>query len=92
MKLSRKVLTKEKGVSNGTVHNIQKSISAFLNWAHTNSYHENLDFKKWDTKKPKTVSDVVDLLMGIEEYKDAAKKGNPPNVLVGSPDRKVKTV
>jgi integrase len=46
--------TKKKGVSNGTVHNIQKSIAAFLNWAFKKGYNKSIEFKKWDTKKPKT--------------------------------------
>lgn len=45
---------KRTGVSVGTVHNIQKNISAFLNWAHKKDYHQNLRFKKWKTFKPKT--------------------------------------
>ena len=42
------------GVSTGTVHNIQKNICAFLNWAHKKDYHQNLKFKRWKTVKPKT--------------------------------------
>lgn len=45
---------KRTGVSSGTVHNIQKNICAFLNWAHKKDYHQNLRFKRWSTKKPKT--------------------------------------
>jgi len=47
-------ITNEKGVSNGTLHNIQKSIAAFLNWAFKKGFHNNIDFKRWNTKKPKT--------------------------------------
>lgn len=47
-------ITNEKGVSNGTLHNIQKSIAAFLNWAFKKGFHSNIEFKKWNTKKPKT--------------------------------------
>jgi len=48
------IYTREKGVSNGTVHNIQKSVCAFLNWAHKRKLNSSLEFKKWDTKKPKS--------------------------------------
>lgn len=48
------IYTKEKGVSNGTVHNIQKSICAFLNWAFKKGLNTSLEFKKWDTRKPKS--------------------------------------
>lgn len=47
-------LTDQKGVSNGTVHNIQKSVAAFLNWAFKKGLSKNVEFKKWITKKPKT--------------------------------------
>ena len=47
-------ITDKKGVKNGTVHNIQKSISTFLNWAFKNNLQTSLEFKKWETKKPKT--------------------------------------
>lgn len=48
------IYTKEKGVSNGTVHNIQKSICAFLNWSFKKGLNKSLEFKKWDTRKPKS--------------------------------------
>ena len=48
------IYSKEKGVSNGTVHNIQKSICAFLNWAFKKGLNTSLEFKKWDTRKPKS--------------------------------------
>ena len=47
-------LTKQRGVSNGTVHNIMKSIAAFLNWAFKKSLNDSIEFKKWRTQKPKT--------------------------------------
>jgi site-specific recombinase XerD len=47
-------LTDSKGVSNGTVHNILKSLSAFLNWAFKKGHNKNIEFKKWVTQKPKT--------------------------------------
>lgn len=43
-----------KGQSEGTVHNIMKSISTFLNWAVKNKFHTNMSFKNWDTRKPTT--------------------------------------
>ncbi len=47
-------LTKQKGVSNGTVHNILKSISTFLNWSFKKGLNKSIEFKKWNTQKPKT--------------------------------------
>ena len=47
-------VTQTKGVANGTVHNIQKSICAFLNWAFKKSLNTCIEYKKWNTKKPKT--------------------------------------
>lgn len=44
----------KKGQSDGTVHNIMKSISTFLNWAVKNKFHTNMSFKNWDTRKPTT--------------------------------------
>ena len=46
--------TKKNGITNGTIHNITKSISAFLNWAISEEYFLNLAFKKWEKKKPKS--------------------------------------
>jgi putative NIF3 family GTP cyclohydrolase 1 type 2 len=39
-------------------------------------------------KKPRTLDDIVDLLMEVPEYHDAAKMGAGPAVLLGSPERK----
>lgn len=40
-------------------------------------------------EKPKTVQDIVDILMSIEEYKQAAKESVGPRVVLGSPKRNV---
>jgi putative NIF3 family GTP cyclohydrolase 1 type 2 len=47
-------------------------------------YLQNL----FDTKKPKFLSDIIDLLLEIPEYDYAAKFGNAPVILVGSPTRR----
>lgn len=47
-------VTGEKGVSNGTVHNIMKSISSFLNWSFKKGLNPSVEFKKWETRKPKS--------------------------------------
>ena len=61
------------GVSVGTVHNIQKNICAFLNWAHKKDYHQNLKFKRWKTFKPKTDLQYLteEQMMILREYKIA---------------------
>ena len=41
-----------------------------------------------DRKKPKTLKDVVELLMGEPEYQDAAASQSGPRILVGGPQDK----
>ena len=47
-------VTKQKGISNGTVHNIIKSIASFLNWAFKKGLNPSVEFKKWEVRKPKS--------------------------------------
>jgi integrase len=47
-------VTKSKGISNGTVHNVLKSISTFLNWAFKKGLNPSVEFKKWEVRKPKS--------------------------------------
>ncbi len=44
--------------------------------------------KLFDEKKPYRISDVIDLLMEIPEYRDAKKIGAGPKILIGSEKRK----
>ncbi len=44
--------------------------------------------KTFDEKKPYTVSDVMDILKAIPEYREAARNGAGPKVLIGSQKRK----
>jgi len=39
--------------------------------------------------KPKKVSDIVDILMSLAEYKDASNQGAGPRVILGNPNRPV---
>lgn len=48
------------------------------------SYLQNL----FETKKPFTLDDVMDLILDIAEYKAAAKGGAGPKILLGSGSRK----
>lgn len=48
------------------------------------SYLQNL----FDTNKPYALCNVLDMLMEIEEYKDAARSFCAPNILLGSAQRK----
>ncbi len=41
----------------------------------------------FDKKKPDTLGDVIDLLMKIPEYREAAKNNAAPNILLGSKER-----
>ncbi len=43
--------------------------------------------KLFDSKKPDTLSDIIDLLLGIPEYQDASRAGAGPKILLGSADR-----
>ena len=42
-----------------------------------------------DRKKPKKVQDIVDILMGIPEYRQAAEGLTGPRIILGSPKRAV---
>ncbi len=42
----------------------------------------------FDEKKPYTISDVMDVLMGIPEYREAARNGAGPKIFLGSVARK----
>lgn len=44
--------------------------------------------KMFDNKKPKFLSEMIDLLLEIPEYDSSAKFGNGPTILVGHPSRK----
>lgn len=44
--------------------------------------------KLFDERKPDTVGELVDLLKNIPEYRNAAKNGAGPNILLGSKTRK----
>ncbi|MBN2754888.1 MAG: NGG1p interacting factor NIF3 [Candidatus Goldbacteria bacterium] len=48
--------------------------------------------KRFDSEKPKKVSDIIDMLMEEPEYKAYAKRGNGPEILIGNKDRSVKKV
>lgn len=59
-------------------------------------YHTFADNQCWwflksfiDKKKPKTLSDIIDLLMEIPEYQEASKRGNKPVIVCGSENSKV---
>jgi len=51
-------------------------------------YIENLMKKK----KPKTLGDVVDTLLDVPEYKDAALNNNPPKIFVGDRSCRVSNI
>lgn len=44
--------------------------------------------RTFDEKRPYTVSDVMDILKAIPEYRDGAFNGAGPNILIGSKTRK----
>ena len=62
--------------------------------AHTPA--DNLAYKfveeKFSREKPKNLDQIIDMLLEIEEYKEAAKKGNPPRIINGRPTSSVKKI
>ena len=44
--------------------------------------------KSFEEKKPRLLSDIVDFLRSLPEYREAAKNGSGPRVLLGSENRK----
>jgi len=42
-----------------------------------------------DKERPKTVQDIVEILKGVPEYKEAAKHNAGPSIIVGNPRRNV---
>ncbi|MCX8027818.1 MAG: NGG1p interacting factor NIF3 [Thermodesulfovibrionales bacterium] len=48
------------------------------------TYLKNL----FDAKKPVTLSDILDILLEIPEYKEASKINNGPKILIGNKNRK----
>ncbi|MCE5301320.1 MAG: Nif3-like dinuclear metal center hexameric protein [Spirochaetia bacterium] len=48
--------------------------------------------EKFDTEKPKKVSDIMDILYDEPEYSEYAMRGVPPVILVGDGSRKVNRV
>ncbi len=53
---------------------------------------DNLCFQflkeKIENKEPETVGDIIELLLKIPEYKEAAKRGNGPKIFAGKEDRR----
>ncbi len=48
--------------------------------------------KKLDKSKPTNLADVMDVLYDIAEYKDAAKKNNPPQIVIGNKKSRCKKI
>ena len=48
--------------------------------------------KKLDKSKPTNLADVMDVLYDIDEYKDAAKKNNPPQIVIGNKKSRCKKI
>lgn len=48
--------------------------------------------KKFDSEKPKTIGDIIDILMEEKEYYEYSKRGVPPVILNGDKKRKVNKV
>ncbi len=43
-------------------------------------------------KSPRNLGEIIDILMEIPEYKEAARNNNPPKIFIGSPKSKVSKV
>ncbi len=48
--------------------------------------------KKFDTEKPKTIGDIIDMLMQEPEYQEYTKRGSGPALLVGDKKRKTSKI
>ncbi len=57
---------------------------------------DNLAYQYMDKllkkEKPKRLKDILDILLEIPEYKEAAKRGNPPKIFVGSKESRVSKI
>ncbi len=51
---------------------------------HVNNYLQKI----FDTRRAKTLADVINILKNIPEYTDAMKKNAPPRILIGDPKKK----
>lgn len=51
---------------------------------HVNNYLQKI----FDTRRAKTLADVINILKDIPEYTDAMKKNAPPRILIGDPKKK----
>jgi len=40
--------------------------------------------EKFDNEKPRTLKDIIDILLDIPEYKISAQRGAPPTILIGT--------
>ncbi len=62
--------------------------------AHTPA--DNLAYKcledLFNKKKPANLKNIIDLLLELPEYRDAALKGNPPQIINGNPNSRVKNI
>lgn len=43
-------------------------------------------------KKPKYLKDIIEILLEIPEYQEAAKRGNPPKIFLGNRDSRVSRI
>ncbi len=64
-----------------------------INWVCIHTPADNCVYqflkKYFEDSKPKYLSDVMDLLYDIPEYQEAAKRGTPPVILLGSKKSRV---
>jgi len=48
--------------------------------------------KLMDKEKPKRIKDILDLLLDIPEYREAARNNNPPKIFLGNKESKVSKI
>ncbi|HDN86065.1 MAG: NGG1p interacting factor NIF3 [Candidatus Omnitrophota bacterium] len=48
--------------------------------------------KLMDKEKPKKIKDILDLLLEIPEYREAAKNNNPPKIFLGNKESRVSKI
>ncbi|MDD3067003.1 MAG: NGG1p interacting factor NIF3 [Candidatus Gracilibacteria bacterium] len=71
-----------------TEKNIDIAKHLGIAYACTHTVADNMVYtfltKLFDAKKPRTVGDLIDLMLEIPEYRDSAKRGIPPMPFTGS--------
>ena len=102
MSVSESLLLERKGEVERRVgaanHQRAVDVARFLNinFLCTHTPADNLAYQHVkgviDKHKPKTLGEIMDILYTIEEYRHTAKNNNPPKIVIGNKNSRVKKV